>query len=90
MLPGSFFQQIIVRGIVTGSIASGGGNGDRSIIIDRCHEDGSFAGELLLKKEVGQDGRERLEESGAIWNLLGGSKGSGESALGGREGWGSR
>ena len=60
VLLGSFRQQVVVWGVVASGVALGGGNGDGSIVVDGCHENGGFPGELLLEKKASQGGRERL------------------------------
>ena len=58
VLLGSFSQQVVVWGVVASGAALGGGNGDGFIVVDGCHENGGFPGELLL--ELARGSRERL------------------------------
>ena len=45
VLLSSFRQQVVVWGVVANGAALGGGNGDGSIVVDGCYENGGVPGE---------------------------------------------
>ena len=64
MLLGSFRQHVAVGGVVAGGISPRGGDGDHSIVIDSCHEDGGFSGGFFSRRRLAR-------MAGSVWRSVG-------------------